>query len=56
MRVWKCKQVVDFDKSTTTVKDERNKLYNRKQQVSTIVFIPLHYQDNSIMDILDIFT
>ena len=22
---WKCKQVVDFDKSTTTVKEERNR-------------------------------
>ena len=25
MRVWKCKQVIDFDQSTTTVKEERNK-------------------------------
>ena len=25
MRAWKCKQVIDFDKSTTTVKEERNK-------------------------------
>ena len=24
MKVWKCKQGVDFDKSTTTVKEERN--------------------------------
>ena len=41
MRAWKCKQVVDFDKSTTTVKEERNKTlqqqttdkYNRFQVV-----------------------
>ena len=25
MKAWKCKQVIDFDKSTTTVKEERNK-------------------------------
>ena len=25
MRAWKCKQVVDFDKSTPTVKEERNR-------------------------------
>ena len=25
MREWKCKQVVDFEKSTTTVKEERSK-------------------------------
>ena len=25
MKKWKCKQVVDFDKSTTTMKEERNK-------------------------------
>ena len=23
MRAWKCKQVIDFDKSTTTVKEEK---------------------------------
>ena len=42
MKVWKCKQVVDFDKSTTTVKEERNKTlqqqatdkYNRFQVVT----------------------
>ena len=25
MRAWKCKQVIDFDKSTTTIKEEKNK-------------------------------
>ena len=25
MRAWKCKQVIDFDKSTTTIEEERNK-------------------------------
>ena len=30
MRVWKCKEVVDFDKSTTTVKEERNKTLQQK--------------------------
>ena len=42
MRVWKCKQVIDFDQSTTTVKEERNKTlqqqttdkYNRFQVVT----------------------
>ena len=46
MREWKCKQVVDFDKSTTTVKEERNKTL---QQQTTdkylrfqVVTLPLH--------------
>ena len=30
MRVWKCKQVVDFDQSTTTVKEEGNKTLQQK--------------------------
>ena len=42
MRAWKYKQVVDFDKSTTTMKEERNKTlqqqttdkYNRFQVVT----------------------
>ena len=42
MRAWKCKQVIDFDKSTTTVKEEGTKLYNSKRQISTIVFKLLH--------------
>ena len=25
MKVWKCRQVVDFDKSTTTMKEEKKK-------------------------------
>ena len=25
MRAWKCKQVIDFDKSTPTMKEERNR-------------------------------
>ena len=32
MRAWKCKQVIDFDKSSTTVKEERNK--NLQQQTT----------------------
>ena len=30
MRVWKCEQVVDFDQSTTAVKEERNKTLQQK--------------------------
>ena len=30
MRVWKRKQVIDFDQSTTTVKEERNKTLQQK--------------------------
>ena len=51
MRAWKCKQVVGFDKSTTTVKEERNKTlqlqmtdkYNRFQVVTILTesFSPL---------------
>ena len=36
MRAWKCKQVVDFDNSTTTVKEERNRtlLHQTKLSIS----------------------
>ena len=34
MRVWKCKQVIDFDQSTTTVKEERNKTLCWMNQIS----------------------
>ena len=44
MRAWKCKQVIDFDKSTTTVKEERNKTLQQQMtdkynhfQVVTVV-------------------
>ena len=30
MRVWKCKQVVDFDQSTTIMKEERSKTLQQK--------------------------
>ena len=30
MKEWKCKQVIDFDKSTTTMKEERNKTLQQK--------------------------
>ena len=30
MRVWKCKQVIDFDQSTTTSKEEGNKTLQQK--------------------------
>ena len=34
MRAWKCKQVIDFDQSTTTVKEERNKTLCWMNQMS----------------------
>ena len=33
MRARKCKQVIDFDKSTTTVKEERNKTLQQQTTV-----------------------
>ena len=53
MRAWKCKQVIDFNNSTTTVKEERNKTlqqqtidkYNRFQVVTKIQFF---FHDNSV--------
>ena len=30
MKVWKCRQVVDFDKPTTTDKEERNRTLQRQ--------------------------
>ena len=29
MKEWKCKQVIDFDESTTTMKEERNKTWHQ---------------------------
>ena len=43
MRAWKCKQVIDFDKSTPAVKEERSRIYNNKRQISTIIFKMLHW-------------
>ena len=39
MRVWKCKQVVDFDQSITTVKEERirNKTLHQTKLSSIII-------------------
>ena len=34
MRVWKCKQVIDFGQSTTTMKEERNKALRWTNQIS----------------------
>ena len=34
MKVWKCKQVIDFDQSTTTVKEERNKTLRWMNQIT----------------------
>ena len=41
MRVWKCKQVVDFDKSNTTVKEERNKTLLHQTKLS--INFPFRY-------------
>ena len=37
MSVWKCKQGVDFDKSTITVKEERNRTVHQTK-LSIIIF------------------
>ena len=42
MRAWKCKQVVDFDKSTTTVKEERNRTLQQQMTDKYIVSKLLH--------------
>ena len=36
MRAWKCKQFVDFDKSTPTVKEERNRTLLHQTKLSII--------------------
>ena len=46
MKEWKCKQVIDFDNLTTTVKEERNKTLLHQMKLSSIKFlIWLHYFD-----------
>ena len=42
MREWKCKQVIDFDKSTTTVKEERNRtrLQMKDKQIFHVTLAP----------------
>ena len=45
MRVWKCKQVVDFDQSTATVKEGTNKTLHQTKLSSIIIFlVRLHLQ------------
>ena len=51
MRAWKCKQVIDFDKSITTVKEERNKTLQQQMtdkyhrfQVVTLLMTCSHIQ------------
>ena len=41
MRAWKCKQVIDFDKSTPTVKEERNRTLQQQMTDKYIVFVVL---------------
>ena len=43
MRAWKYKQVVDFDQSTTTVKEERNKTLH---QTKLSIIFSFGYIDN----------
>ena len=38
MGVWECRQVIDFDQSTTTVKEERNKNYSLDESDKSIVY------------------
>ena len=42
---WKCKQVVDFDKSTTTMKEERNKNSSLDESDKLIDSSQLHEKD-----------
>ena len=39
MRAWKCKQVVDFDKSTPTMKEERNRTLLHQMKLSIIFLL-----------------
>ena len=43
MREWKCKQVIDFDKSTTTVKEERNRTLHQTKDKYNHFLIGLHW-------------
>ena len=56
MKEWKCKQVVDFDNSTTTVKEERNKTLQQKMtdkynrfHIVTLICCPKSYVINLIL-------
>ena len=42
MEVWECKQVIDFDNSTTTVKEERNQTLHQTK-LSIHFLVRLHY-------------
>ena len=49
MREWKCKQVIDFDKSYTTGKEERNRTLQQKttdkyNRFHTVTLISAHLQ------------
>ena len=39
MKEWKCKQVIDFDTLTTTVKEERNKTLLHQMKLSSIKYL-----------------
>ena len=54
MRVWKCKQVVDFDNSTTTVKEERNKTLQHQTKDKYHFLVRLQY-DKFLMFLLATF-
>ena len=43
MRAWKCKQVVDFDKSTTTMKEEMNRTTTQQNEAKYHFLICLHW-------------
>ena len=63
MRVWKCKQVIDFDQSTTTVKEERNKTlqqkmtdkYNRFQVVTCLWLLPFTWLESFFLQLYETF-
>ena len=43
MRVQKCKQVIDLDQCTTTVKEERNKTLLHQMKLSSIIIFSFGY-------------
>ena len=56
MRVWKCKQVVDFDKSTTTVKEERNRTQLQRKISKSAVLQKYHVDFQFICNVIFVYS
>ena len=56
MRVWKCKQVIDFDQSTTTVKEERNKNSSLDKSDKSIILITYFDNFGTQLDLTQVMT